>query len=51
MNVGSGGLSMRRGLAPPPPITKQEVRANYFLYMKRRNTGLLSGSGTLNNNI
>ena len=33
MNV-SGGLSMRRGLPSPPAITKQEVRANYFLYMK-----------------
>ena len=46
-----GGMSMRPGLPAVKRITAQNRMANYVLYMKRRKSGLLARSGTLNNNI
>lgn len=46
-----GGLSMRKGLPRIPYYTKQNRMRNYYYGMKTRNTGLLSMSGTLNNNV
>jgi len=49
--MGPGGISMRKGLPPAPPYTKANALRNYVLYMKRRKTGLIARSGTMNNNI
>ena len=46
-----GGLSMRPGLPAIPKYSYINKRKNYILSMKQRPTGLLKGSGTLNNNI
>jgi len=46
-----GGMSMRRGLPKIPYYNKRNRIANYWFSMKTRKTGLLKGSGTLNNNI
>ena len=46
-----GGLSMRRGLPTPPRFTKKDFIINNIVGLKRRKTGLLGVSGTLNNNI
>lgn len=46
-----GGMSMRPGLPAIKRITAQNRMANYVLYMRRRKTGLLARSGTLNNNV
>ena len=50
MNVGMP-MSMRKGLQVPRPITKIIIRKNYHLAMRRRPTGLIGRSGTLDNNI
>ena len=50
MNVGMP-MSMRKGLPPPKPITKIIIRKNHYLAMRRRLTGLIGRSGTLDNNI
>lgn len=46
-----GGMSMRKGLQRIPYYTKKNKMANYYFSLKTRNTGLLSRSGTLNNNV
>ena len=46
-----GGLSMRPGLKAIPKYNYINKRKNYMLSVKNRPTGLLAGSGTLNNNI
>ena len=51
MSMGPGGLSMRRGLPVVPQYTRVNALRNYILYMKRRKTGLIGGSGTMNNNV
>ena len=51
MSMGPGGISMRKGLPAVPPYTKLNALRNYILYMKRRKTGLVARSGTMNNNI
>ena len=45
-----GGMSMRRGLPTPPKFTRRDFRLNNIVGLKRRKTGLLGVSGTLNNN-
>lgn len=49
--MGPGGMSMRPGLPVIPKYNRANAMRNYFLFMKRRKTGLLSRSGTLNGNI
>ena len=50
--MGPGGISMRKSKrAAVPAYTKVNALRNYVLYMKRRKTGLIGGSGTMNNNI
>ena len=46
-----GGLSMRRGLPAPPRYTRKDFLINNIVGLKRRKTGLLGVSGTLNNNV
>ena len=49
--MGPGGISMRPGMPVVPRYTEANATRNYFLYMKRRKTGLVATSGTMNNNI
>jgi len=49
--MGPGGISMRPGMPVVPRYTEANATRNYFLYMKRRKTGLVANSGTLDNNI
>ena len=46
-----GGMSMRPGLPAVKPFTRREKRLNYVVGVRTRKTGLIGGSGTLNNNV
>lgn len=49
--MGPGAMSMRPGLPVIPKYNRGNATRNYFLFMKRRKSGLLSQSGSLNGNI
>ncbi len=45
-----GGLRLRSRTAPRPMGLINQT-ANYWVYVKNRNTGLIGRSGTLNGNL